>query len=107
MDEDFDFFSTDINNWNYNEFKNQTVVDPYNNKKKLDPFGYNLMKCNTVIMLREILKHTKQYLENDVIEWIFKKALITRQASTLKKLTRQASALKKKPLWCWKYLLCC
>jgi hypothetical protein len=33
MDEDFDFFSTDINNWNYNEFKNKTVVDPYNNKK--------------------------------------------------------------------------
>jgi hypothetical protein len=26
-------------------------------------------------MLKEILKHTKQYLKNDVIEWIIKKAL--------------------------------
>ncbi len=33
------------------------------------------MKYNTVIMLKEILKHTSQYLENDVKEWIFKKAL--------------------------------
>ena len=24
-------------------------------------------------MVKEILKHTKQYLENDVIEWITKK----------------------------------
>jgi hypothetical protein len=27
------------------------------------------------MMLKEILKHTKQYLENDFIEWIIKKAL--------------------------------
>ena len=33
MDEDFDFFSTDINTWNYNVFKNKRVVDPNNNKK--------------------------------------------------------------------------
>jgi len=42
---------------------------------KLDPFGYNLMKFNMVIMLKEILKHAKQNLENDVIEWIIKRAL--------------------------------
>jgi hypothetical protein len=52
---------------------NKLGLDPYKNKKKLDPFGYNLMKYNCVIMLKEILKHTKQYLENDVIEWINKK----------------------------------
>jgi hypothetical protein len=33
------------------------------------------MKYNTVIMLKEILKHTSQYLNDDVKEWIFKKAL--------------------------------
>ena len=33
------------------------------------------MKYNCVIMLKEILKHIKQYLENDVIEWIINKAL--------------------------------
>ena len=32
------------------------------------------MKYNTVIMLKEILKHTSKYLENDVIVWIIKKA---------------------------------
>ena len=39
----------------------------------MDQFGYNLYKYNTVIMLKEILKHTKQYLDNDVIEWIIEK----------------------------------
>jgi hypothetical protein len=33
------------------------------------------MKFNMVIMLKEILKHAKQNLENDVIEWIIKRAL--------------------------------
>jgi hypothetical protein len=32
------------------------------------------MKYNAVIMRKEILKHASQYLENDVIEWVFKKA---------------------------------
>jgi hypothetical protein len=36
----------------------KTGVDPHYNKEKLDPFGYNLMKYNCVIMLKEILKHT-------------------------------------------------
>jgi hypothetical protein len=76
MSEDLnDFFSTDPDNWNYNEMINKPGIDPYNNKKKLDPFGYNFMKFNMVIMLKEILKRTKQYSENDVIEWIKKKAL--------------------------------
>ena len=39
MSEEFEFFSTDLNNWNYNEFMNKTGIDPYNNNKKLDPFG--------------------------------------------------------------------
>jgi hypothetical protein len=39
----------------------------------LYPFGYNLYTCDTIIiMLKEILKHTKPYLENDVIKWIIK-----------------------------------
>jgi hypothetical protein len=36
-----DFFSTDFNNLNDNEFINKTGFDPYNNEKKLDPFGYD------------------------------------------------------------------
>jgi hypothetical protein len=39
---------------------------PYNNVKKIDPFGDNLYKYNTDIILKESLKNTKQYLENDV-----------------------------------------
>jgi len=66
------FFSTDSNNWNFNELINKPGLDPYNTNKKLDPSSYNLMKFNSVIMLKEILKHTKQYLENDIIEWIVK-----------------------------------
>ena len=72
MSEDLnDFFRTDFNNWNYNPFMNNWNYndfinitervqlffyyckgDHYNNKERLDPFG----------------------LENDVIEWIIKKA---------------------------------
>jgi hypothetical protein len=33
------------------------------------------MKYNCVIMLKEILKHTSKYLNDDMKEWIFKKAL--------------------------------
>ena len=33
------------------------------------------MKYNTVIVLKEILKHTSNYLNDDVKEWIFKRAL--------------------------------
>jgi hypothetical protein len=76
MSEDLnDFFSTDFNNWSYNEFINKPGVDPYNNKINLDPSGYNLMKYNCVIMLKEFLKHISKYLNDDVKEWIYKKAL--------------------------------
>ena len=33
------------------------------------------MKYDCVIMLKEILKHTSNYLSDDVKEWIFKRAL--------------------------------
>ena len=33
------------------------------------------MKYNCVIMLKEILKHTSKYLNDDVKKWIFKTAL--------------------------------
>jgi hypothetical protein len=35
------------------------------------------MKYNCVIMLKEILKHTSKYLNEDVKKWIYKKALRT------------------------------
>jgi hypothetical protein len=50
---------------------NKPGIDPFNNKK-LDPFSYNLMKFNTVILLKEILKNTRQFMEVDVLEWIKK-----------------------------------
>ena len=61
MSEEFDFFSTDANNFNFNEMFNKSGIDLYNNNKKLDPLGYNLYKFNCVILLKEILKHTSQF----------------------------------------------
>jgi hypothetical protein len=52
-----DFFSTDFNNWNYNEFINTTNADPYNKKRIINISSnnsYNLMIYNMVIMLKEI-----------------------------------------------------
>ena len=66
---------SDPDKWNYNDMINKPGLDPYNNKKKLDPFCYNLMKFDMVIMLKEFLKHTNHYLNDDVKEWIIKKAL--------------------------------
>jgi hypothetical protein len=34
MSDEFEFFSTDFNNWIYNEMINKPDIDPYNNKKK-------------------------------------------------------------------------
>jgi hypothetical protein len=73
-----DLFSNDRNNWNYNEFMNTPNADPYNKKRAINLSSNNssnLMKYNCVMMLKEILKHTSQYLNDDVKEWIFKKAL--------------------------------
>ena len=40
---------------------NKTGIDPYNNNKKLDPFGYNLMKYNCVIMRDNAKRNFKTY----------------------------------------------
>jgi hypothetical protein len=78
MADEFDFFSNDCNNWNYNPFINTPNAGPYNLKRTINSSSnnsYNLMKYNAVIMLKEILKHTSKYLNDDVKERIFKKAL--------------------------------
>ena len=53
-----EYFISDFNNGIIMNVMKKTGVDPYYNKKKFEPFGYNLMKYNCVIMLKEILKHT-------------------------------------------------
>jgi len=78
MSDEFDFFSNDCNNWNYNLFVNTSNADPYNLKRTINISSnnsYNLMKYNALIMLKEILKQTSKYLNDDVKEWIDKKAL--------------------------------
>jgi hypothetical protein len=78
MTDEFYFFSNNSNNWNYNAFINTPNADPYNLNRTINITGnnsYNMMKYNAVIMLKEILKHTSQYLNNDVKIWIEKKAL--------------------------------
>ncbi len=70
--------SNDCNNWNYNPFINTPNADSYNNKHANNISGnnsYNFMKYNCVIMLKDILKHTNHYSNDDIKEWIFKKAL--------------------------------
>jgi len=78
MADEFDFFSNDCNSWNYIEFINTPNADACNKKRTINICSnntYNLMKYDCVIMLKEILKHTSNYLSDDVKEWIFKRAL--------------------------------
>ena len=70
MADKFDFFSNDCNKWNYNPYINTPNADPYNLKRTINITGnnsYNMMKYNAVIRLKEILKHTSQYLNDDII----------------------------------------
>ena len=78
MTDELYFFSNECSNWNYNPYINTPNADPYNKKRTINISSnnsYNLMKYNCVIMLKEISKHTSKYLNDDVKEWIFKKAL--------------------------------
>ena len=73
MSDEFDFSNNDSTNWNYNEFINTPNADPYNLKRTTtisSNNSYNLMKYNAVIMLKEILKHAIQYLNDYVKELI-------------------------------------
>jgi hypothetical protein len=57
MSDEFDFFSNDCTDWNYNEFINTPNADPYNKKRIINISSNNshhLMKYNCVIMLKEI-----------------------------------------------------
>ena len=77
MADEIEFFSNDCNNWNYNAFINTPNADPYNLKWTINISSnnsYNLMKYNAVNMFKEISKHTNKYLNDDVKEWIYKKA---------------------------------
>ena len=49
MAEEFEFFSTDSNNWNFNIMINNPDHDPYNNNKKLDPS--DIMYINAILSL--------------------------------------------------------
>ena len=56
MSDEFDFFSNDSNNWNYNPFINTPNADPCNKKRVINISSnnsYSLMKYNAVIMLKE------------------------------------------------------
>ena len=78
MSDEFEFFSNDCHNWNYNPFINTPNADPYNLNRIINITGnnsYNMMKYNAVIMLKEISKHSCQYLSDDIKLWINKKAL--------------------------------
>ncbi len=47
MADEFNFFSNDFNNWNYNPFINTPNADPYNKKLVINissNISYNLMK---------------------------------------------------------------
>ena len=51
MADEFDFFSNDCNNWNYNPFINIPNADPYNSKRTINICSnksYNLMKFNEI-----------------------------------------------------------
>ena len=70
------FLCNDRNKWNYSPYINTPNADPYNNNRTIgitSNNSYNTLKYNAVIMLKEILKHTSQYLNDDIKYGLIKK----------------------------------
>jgi hypothetical protein len=90
MTDEFDFFSNDCNNWNYTPFINTPNTDPYNLKRTINISSnnsYNLMKYNAVITLKEFLKHTSKYLNDDVKAFLYIYGFIKKHFKVLKMIT--------------------
>ena len=75
---DLNYFSDDVNKWNYSPLVLNPNINPYKNK----PFNnnnnqyYDGLKYNCVIMLKEILKNSNNLFSEDLKQHIFKKALL-------------------------------
>lgn len=67
---DLIYFSNNINDWNYNQLVQKPNIDPYSVKNK-EIKSYNGKKWNSIIILKELLKHCN--FNNDVKIWINKK----------------------------------
>jgi hypothetical protein len=57
MSDEFEFFSNDCHNWNYNPYINTPNADPYNLKRTINISSnnsYNMMKYNRYNAKRNI-----------------------------------------------------
>ncbi len=73
MSEEFICYTSNFPDWKYNKMIRLKDVDPFNSNKKLNISNYNLYKYNCSNFLDVILTYTRQYLNSDVIDWLFKK----------------------------------
>lgn len=69
--EDLQYFSPNINDWNYNILKIIPNIDPYKKKPFNEKNTYTGFIHNSMIVLRELLKHCN--FNNDMILYINKK----------------------------------
>ena len=51
-------------------------IDPFDSDKKLNECNCNSYEYKCLIFLDVTITYTREYLENDVKEWIFKKCLM-------------------------------
>ncbi len=68
------FFSDNINNWNFSPLVLNPSINPYKNKafNNNNNQYYDGLKYNCVIMLKEILKYSKNLYNDDLKQWIKK-----------------------------------
>ena len=70
---ELNFFTDNIDDWNYNILVTNPDINPYTNKLFNKNGHYDGMKYNCVIMLKEILKQSNNIFHEDIHNWLNKK----------------------------------
>ena len=72
VSEEFIYYTSNFNDWNYNKMIETPDINPFDSDKKLNECNCNSYEYKCLIFLDVIITYTREYLENDVKEWILK-----------------------------------
>jgi hypothetical protein len=72
---ELNYFTNDPADWNFNQLVDNPSINPYTNRA-FKSGSYDGLKYNAVIFLKEILKNSNNLFNDDILEWVNKKAFL-------------------------------